>query len=128
MNDKIDQNTNFAELPSAKWLSNLEKLILNLYQFLRYITWFNSQDLPFNGENVCPRNNLNDFSYFLKILVEDEFPGVSGVTTAREAMKRMPEEDRAKVRFRLLIIPIEKIFDVFPFKKLVFWNIWLFVF
>ena len=29
--------------------------------------------------------------------VEDEFPGVSGVTTAREAMKKMPEEDRAKV-------------------------------
>ena len=90
--------------------------------------WFESQDLPFNGENVCPRNNLCDFSYFLKILVEDEFPGVSGVTTAREAMKRMPEEDRAKVRFQLLVIPIAKIFEIFPFKKLVFWSILLLVF
>ena len=57
------------------------------------------------------------------ILVEDEFPGVSGVTTAREAMKRMPEEDRAKVRFRHLIISIVEIFEIFLFKKLVFWNI-----
>ena len=36
-------------------------------------------------------------------LVEDEFPGVSGVTTAREAMKKMPEEDRAKVCLLLFI-------------------------
>ena len=73
--------------------------------------------------NPRTKANLFNFYYFLKILVEDEFPGVSGVTTAREAMKRMPEEDRAKVRFLHLIIPISKIFEIFPFKKLVFWNI-----
>ena len=29
---------------------NFQTIILS--QFLRYITWFKSQDLPFNGENV----------------------------------------------------------------------------
>ena len=27
----------------------------------------------------------------------DEYPEISGVTTAREAMKKMPEQDRAKI-------------------------------
>jgi len=41
-------------------------------------------------------------------LVEDEFPGVSGVTTAREAMKRMPEEDRAKIAEQVEVFRVEK--------------------
>ena len=32
--------------------SNLEKKTLSLFQFLRFITGFKSQDLPFNGEDV----------------------------------------------------------------------------
>ena len=27
----------------------------------------------------------------------DEYPEISGITNAREAMKKMPEEDRAKI-------------------------------
>jgi len=41
-------------------------------------------------------------------LVEDEFPGVSGVTTAREAMKKMPEEDRAKIAEQVEVFRVEK--------------------
>jgi hypothetical protein len=38
----------------------------SLSQFLRYITWFKSQDLPFNGENV----GLNKMSKFMGTCTE----------------------------------------------------------
>ena len=41
-------------------------------------------------------------------LVEDEFPGISGVTTAREAMKKMPEQDRAKIAEQVEVFRVEK--------------------
>merc|ERR1712156_279148 len=45
-------------------------------------------------------------------LVEDEFPGVSGVTTAREAMKKMPEPDRARIAEQVEVFRTEKrLFD-----------------
>ena len=40
--------------------------------------------------------------------VEDEFPGISGVTTAREAMKKMPEQDRAKIAEQVEVFRVEK--------------------
>ena len=38
----------------------------------------------------------------------DEYPEISGVTTAREAMKKMPEQDRAKIDEQVQIFRVEK--------------------
>merc|ERR1719215_1405133 len=38
----------------------------------------------------------------------DEYPEISGVTTAREAMKKMPEEDRAKIAEQVEVFRVEK--------------------
>ena len=40
--------------------------------------------------------------------VVDEYPEISGVTTAREAMKKMPEEDRAKIQEQVEVFRVEK--------------------
>merc|ERR1719445_940380 len=44
----------------------------------------------------------------LPLPVEDEFPGISGVTTARDAMKKMPEQDRAKIQEQVEVFRVEK--------------------
>ena len=57
-------------------IQKLEKQTLSLSQFLRYITWFKSQDLPFNGENVGLRwlgekqswGTLVHLGYWIKVL------------------------------------------------------------
>lgn len=38
----------------------------------------------------------------------DEYPEISGVTTAREAMKKMPEQDRAKIAEQVEVFRVEK--------------------
>jgi len=38
----------------------------------------------------------------------DEYPDISGITNAREAMKKLPEEDRAKIREQVEVFRIEK--------------------
>merc|ERR1719273_1786057 len=40
--------------------------------------------------------------------VVDEYPEISGVTTAREAMKKMPEVDRAKIQEQVEVFRVEK--------------------
>ena len=40
--------------------------------------------------------------------IVDEYPEVSGVTTAREAMKRMPEKDKAKIAEQVEVFRVEK--------------------
>ena len=40
--------------------------------------------------------------------VVDEYPEISGVTTAREAMKKMPEQDRAKIAEQVEVFRVEK--------------------
>ena len=62
LNDKIDQNTNFAKLPSAKsffwynckfWPSNLEKHLVCLFVSVSEIYHvIQEPSLFFNGENV----------------------------------------------------------------------------
>jgi hypothetical protein len=39
----------------------------------------------------------------------DEYPDISGITNAREAMKKLPEEDRAKIEQQV----IEKLLFLF---------------
>ena len=34
----------------------------------------------------------------------DEYPDISGITNAREAMKKLPEEDRAKIEQQVSIL------------------------
>ena len=38
----------------------------------------------------------------------DEYPEVSGITTARDAMKKMPEQDRAKILEQVEVFKVEK--------------------
>ncbi len=38
----------------------------------------------------------------------DEYPEISGVTTAREAMKKMPEKDKAKIAEQVEVFRVEK--------------------
>ena len=38
----------------------------------------------------------------------DEFPEISGITTAREAMKKMPEKDKAKIAEQVEVFRVEK--------------------
>ena len=38
----------------------------------------------------------------------DEYPEVSGITTARDAMKKMPEQDRAKIAEQVEVFRVEK--------------------
>jgi catenin alpha len=40
--------------------------------------------------------------------VVDEYPEISGVTTAREAMKKLPEEERAKIAEQVEVFRVEK--------------------
>merc|ERR1711953_1411915 len=38
----------------------------------------------------------------------DEYPEITGVTTARDAMKKMPEQDRAKIEEQVNVFRVEK--------------------
>ena len=40
--------------------------------------------------------------------VVDEYPEIAGVTTAREAMKKLPEQDRAKIAEQVEVFRVEK--------------------
>lgn len=40
--------------------------------------------------------------------IVDEFPEISGITTAREAMKKMPEKDKAKIAEQVEVFRVEK--------------------
>ena len=56
----------------------MEKQTLSLSQFLRYITWFRSQDLPFNGENVGSRILSGKAADISKLLFYNEIEGTDG--------------------------------------------------
>ena len=45
----------------------------------------------------------------------DEYPDISGITNAREAMKELPEEDRAKIEQQVHICPFKSTFDLKAF-------------
>ena len=87
LNDKIDQNNNFVELPSFNWLS--------LSQFLRYIMWFKSQDLPFNGENVGP---IPLFCCFIAVVFHLSFEGNTVVSCCKLVVGQLSGSCQAVVR------------------------------
>jgi len=43
-----------------------------------------------------------------EVSLVDEYPDISGITNAREAMKKLPEEDRAKIEQQVEVFRIEK--------------------
>ena len=60
-----------------------------------------------------PKSRLltSDFIFLISIdpgPLVDEYPEVSGITTARDAMKKMPEQDRAKILEQVEVFKVEK--------------------
>ena len=68
---------------------------------------FDSDDADVETEIASTLDSKSENNPLINQVV-DEFPEISGVTTAREAMKKMPEQDRAKIAEQVEVFRAEK--------------------
>ena len=94
--------------------SKIEKLTLSLSQFLRCITWFKSQDLPFNGENVA-MSPLGTFHIFIG---KSDFTSellVKTLIAHRKILKLHWKKDNVRLNQNVVVFSIAQKEDVFWF-------------
>ena len=66
------------------------------------------EDVDLDTEMASTIDSRPESTQPINPLVPDEFPGITGITTAREAMKKMPEQDRAKIAEQVEVFRVEK--------------------
>merc|ERR1719273_285232 len=68
--------------------------------------------VPSRPESTLPLGAVGNFDTAGNLInpgpLVDEYPEVSGITTARDAMKKMPEQDRAKIAEQVEVFRVEK--------------------
>jgi len=68
--------------------------------------------VPSRPESTLPLGAVGNFDTAGNLInpgpLVDEYPEVSGITTARDAMKKMPEQDRAKILEQVEVFKVEK--------------------
>ena len=102
--------------PDEKDFIDSARLVYEGVREIRRTVLLNRNSMEFDSDEYADIDtdlasstlNSRPESAALPLPVEDEFPGISGVTTAREAMKKMPEQDRAKIAEQVEVFRVEK--------------------